>query len=148
MAARTLHWSFPAKRWQVLRVERLFVGLLALLIFLLFYAAESSWAKALLYALLFLALYVGLSIVLQNIRRTEAHYALKGRHLHLVRKTPQGTKKEKVHFGDIARHKIDKVFLGGYVLTKKGKKHVLFFNTRKEAEAVERLLKKHVRALR
>lgn len=144
MTARTLHWKFPAQRWQILRVEMLFVGLLALLIFLLFYAADSDGAKAVLYTLLFLALYAGLSVILQHVHRTEAHYAVKGKHLHLARKTPRGTKREKVHFGDVARHKIDKIFLGGYVLTKKGKKHVLFFNTRKEAEAVERLLKKYV----
>ena len=39
-------------------------------------------------------------------------------------------------------HKLDKIFLGGYVLTKQGAKHPLFFNTKKELEQFEKILLK------
>ena len=144
--ARALQWKFPGKDIQFLRVEVLFVGILAMVLFLFWTFAGNE--QAVLYVLLFLLVYAVIAIAVQKINRTETQYAVKGKHLHITRKTLRKSKTEKVPLYHIARHKIDKLFLGGYVLTKKGKKHVLFFNTRKEAEAVERLLKKGVRSLR
>jgi len=76
----------------------------------------------------------------------EAHYAVRGKHLHVVKKTLRKTVTEKIPLRDVLHHKVDKVFLGGYVVTKKGRKHSLFFNTRKEAEGFERMVKQGRRA--
>lgn len=43
---------------------------------------------------------------------------------------------------DIIHHKLDRTFLGGYLLTDT-KKHLLFFSTKSELNKYEEFLKKH-----
>ena len=63
--------------------------------------------------------------------------------MEIHRKTRTKVKKHKIPLKQIKRHKLDKFLLGGYLLTKKGKKHLLFFNTKKELENFENFIKKH-----
>ncbi len=143
MARRnTLQWKFPAKEIQFLRVEVLFEAFLTVLIFLVTFFQLGDGALAMLYAVLFLFIYGVLSVIVQKISRAEAHYAIRGKHLHVVKKMGRKTVTEKIPLRDVLHHKVDKVFLGGYVLTKKGRKHSLFFNTQKEAEGFEKLVKR------
>ena len=146
MAAQNLSWKFPQKEFLVLRIEALFVGILAVFIFVAsLYQFNKEVPVAVGFAILFLAIYALLSYLIQQWRQVEEHYKLTKKHLEVVRKKRGVTKKEKSSLKDIAHHKLDKTFLGGYLLTRKGKKHLLFFNTKEEVEKFERFLKRHLK---
>jgi len=149
MAAK-FTWKFPQKDFLVMRIETVFVSILAVLVFIVsFYQFGSSFLIALLFTLIFLCLYVLFSYVVQRIRTVEEKYNLTEKHLEVVRKKRSKTKKEKVHLKDVVHHKLDRLFLGGYLLAKSGNehlhKHLLFFNTKEELEKFESFLKKHLR---
>jgi hypothetical protein len=93
----------------------------------------------------FVAMYIIISAAIQKVRKIEEHYRLYPTHVEIVRKNRFSTHKEKVHFKDVKHHKLDKAFLGGYMITHKGKKHVLFFNTKKEIQHFEEFIKKHLK---
>ena len=133
-----------------MRIEVVFVSILALLVFLVsFYQFGKSYLIAILLTIIFFAIYVLASYIIQRIRVMEEHYKLTDKHLEIVRKKRNKIKKEKVVLKDVVHHKLDKLFLGGYMLVKSGNthnhKHLLFFNTREELEKFEKLLKKHLK---
>lgn len=146
MAANTLSWKFPLREFLVLRIEALFVGILAMLVLVFsLYQFNREWAVAVSFTALFLALYALLSYAIQKWRKVEEHYKITGKHLEVVRKKQNKTKKEKALLKEVVHHQLDKVFLGGYMVTKKGKKHLLFFNTKEELEKFEKFLKKSLK---
>ena len=107
-----------------------------------FFGMGDAFVAGLLFAIVFLGLYVVISRTIQTIRQVEEHYKISRTHLEVTRKTKKRTKKFKVALKDVVHHKLDKIFLGGYVLTKQGAKHPLFFNTKKELEQFEKILLK------
>jgi len=146
MKTTTLSWKFPQKEFLILKIEVLFIAVLAILIFIVsFVQYDRRWLPPVLFTILFLAIYVLISSLAQKWRAVEEQYHLTGNHLEVVRKKRTATKKEKALLKDIAHHKLDKFFLGGYLLTKKGRKHLLFFNTKQEVEKFESFLKKHLK---
>lgn len=146
MAANAISWKFPLREFLVLRIEALFVGILAVLVLVFsLYQFNGEWAVAVSFTAIFLALYALLSYGIQKWRMVEERYKVTRRHLEVVRKKQNKTKKEKTLLKDVVRHKLDKVFLGGYVITKKGKKHLLFFNTKRELEKFENFLNEHLK---
>ena len=146
MKSTTLSWKFPQKDFLVLRVEIVLIAFLALVVYLFAYLqGKGSWLLGTLFTALFLALYFLTSYAIQRWRQVEEHYKLTKKHLEVVRKKRGSSKKEKAPLKDVAHHKLDKTFLGGYLLTKKGKKHLLFFNSRQEVERFESFLKKHLK---
>lgn len=142
----TLSWKFPQKEFLVMRVEIVLIAFLALVVYLFAYLQSngSSWLGTL-FVVLFLALYFLTSYGIQRWRQVEEHYKLTKKHLEVVRKKRGSMKKEKAPLKEIAHHKLDKTFLGGYLVTRKGKKHLLFFNTKEEVEKFESFLKKHMK---
>lgn len=144
MADRQFSWKFPLQKFLVLRIEGLFLLVLAVLMYLtLLYRFDKEVPVAVGFTVLFLALYALLSFALQRWRDVEEHYKVTKNYLEVVRKKKNMVKKEKAFLKDVAHHKLDRIFLGGYVITKKGKKHLLFFNTKQELEKFEGFLKKH-----
>ena len=93
----------------------------------------------------FVGIYIIISYGLQKLRGAEEKYNLTKTHLHLHKKTKRKSVKAKVALKDISRHKLDHTFLGGYVITKKGEKHLLFFNSKKESMKFDKWLKKHIK---
>jgi len=144
-SATSLSWKFPKKEFLVLRIEGVLIALLALTVYLFAYWQSRSWVLGILFAVLFLALYFLASYGIQRWRQVEEHYKLTKKHLEVVRKKRNAVKKEKASLKEVAHHKLDKTFLGGYLLTRKGKKHLLFFNTKEEVERFENFLKKHLK---
>lgn len=141
-----IHWKFPSSEFVLLRIELLFIVILGVIIFVLsYFGLEEQWFPALMFTIGFFALYLVVSAIVQKIRSVEEHYHLHPTHIEIIRKSRYNTNKQKVHFKDIKHHKLDKAFLGGYMLTHKGKKHVLFFNTKKEIEQFEQFVKKHLK---
>lgn len=138
----TLEWIFPQKKVQFLRIEVLTIGIIALVILALTYLQFNTFSFALLFTLIFVGIYIVLSYITQLIRVVEDKYHLTATHLELTRKTRFKTKTVKVPLKDIQRHKLDHVFLGGYLVTKK-KKHLVYFNTKKELKDFEGFMKKH-----
>ncbi len=129
-----------------MRVEIVMIAFLALAVYLFTYLqSQGSWWLGTLFTTLFLALYFLVSYGIQRWRQVEEHYKLTKKHLEVVRKKRGGMKKEKAPLKEVAHHKLDKTFLGGYLLTRKGKKHLLFFNTKDEVEKFEEFLKKHLK---
>ena len=129
-----------------MRIEIVLIAFLALLVYVVSYLqTRGSWVVATLFTALFLALYFLASYAIQRWRHVEEHYKLTKKHLEVVRMKRNGVKKEKAPLKEIAHHKLDKTFLGGYLLTRKGKKHLLFFNTKQEVEKFEGFLKKHMK---
>ena len=146
MKSNTLSWKFPKKEFLVLRIEIVLIAFLALIVYLFAYLqSNGSWLLGTLFTALFLALYFLTSYGVQRWRQVEEHYKLTKKHLEVVRKKRNAVKKEKAPLKEIAHHKLDKTFLGGYLLTRKGKKHLLFFNTKDEVEKFESFLKKHMK---
>ncbi|MBU0470705.1 MAG: hypothetical protein KKA62_02100 [Nanoarchaeota archaeon] len=140
-----IHWKFPEKKFNLLKIEKVFLILLTVLVFVFsFLEVNRRWFLAVVYSLLFLGLYFLMSYLVQRIREVEEHYHLTPTHLHVERKKKGKVKKEKVALKDVEHHKLDKFFLGGYLLAKKKKKHLLFFNTKEELENVEKFLKKNI----
>lgn len=142
----TLTWKFPKKEFLVMRVEIVLIAFLALAVYLFAYLqSQGSWLLGTLFTALFLALYFLTSYGIQRWRQVEEHYKLTKKHFEVVRKKRDSMKKEKAPLKEVAHHKLDKTFLGGYLLTRKGKKHLLFFNSRQEVEKFESFLKKHLK---
>jgi hypothetical protein len=144
MVHKNVSWKFPAKDFIFHKIETVFVAFLLALIFLII-CFSNGCLQATLYTLLFLAIYLVVSYSLQRLRKVEEKYLLTKTHLHVTRKVNKKVKKHKVHLKDIKHHKLDKFFLGGYMLTYKKKKHLLFFNSRDEVEKFEKVLKKHLK---
>src|SRR3989344_7231832 len=149
MKSSTLSWKFPKKEFLVMRVEIVLIAFLALVVYLVAYLqSNGSWLLGTLFTTLFLALYFLTSYEIQRWRQVEEHYKLTKKHLEVVHKKRNEVKKEKAPLKEFSHHKLDKFFLGGYVLTKKGKKHLLFFNTKDEMEKFESFLKKSLKGKR
>ena len=145
MAAK-LSWKFPDKKTAFLRIEIFFLVLLAILIFLYTsFQFERQVFLAIALTLLFLIIYVLVAYVTKHKRNVQEKYHVVGPHLHITRKVRKQTNKEKVHLKHVVHHKLDKIFLGGYLVTKKGEKHVLFFNNREEMDKFEKNLNKHMK---
>jgi len=129
-----------------MRIEIALIAVLALMVYLVAYLrSQGSWLIGTLFAALFLALYFLTSYGIQQWRQVEEQYKLTKKHLEVVRKNHNSVKREKAPLKEFSHHKLDKFFLGGYVMTKKGKKHLLFFNTKDEVEKFESFLKKHLK---
>lgn len=142
----TLTWKFPKKEFVVMRLEIVLIAFLALAVYLFAYLqSKGSWWLGTLFTALFLALYFLTSYGIQRWRQVEEHYKLTKKHLEVVRKKRGSQKKEKAPLKEVVHHKLDKTFLGGYVVTRKGKKHLLFFNTKEELEKFERFLAQHLK---
>ena len=145
MAAK-ITWKFPIKDTAFLRLEILVVAILAVMIFI--YSASGFQRRVLSgisFALLFSVIYVFVAYLTKKIRKVEERYDLMGGILNISRKTRRKTKKEKVNLKEVVQHNLDKFFHGGYLITRKGKKHILFFNNRKEVEKFEKHLHKHIK---
>ncbi len=144
--ATSLSWTFPKKEFLILRIEIVLIAFLALLVYVVAYLqSNGSWLLGTLFTTLFLALYFLTSYGIQRWRQVEEHYKLTKKHLEVVRKNRNVVKTEKAPLKEITHHKLDKTFLGGYLLTRKGRKHLLFFNTKQEVEKFESFLKKHLK---
>ena len=134
-------WVFPAKRLFLMRLEILFLMLMALAVFIFSYFQFELVRYAVLFTGLFVCVYILLSVVVQTWRQVEEKYELSPTHLQVTRKTRSKVKQEKVALKDVKHHKLDHFFLGGYVLSNKGK-HLLFFNTKEEVQKFEQFMKK------
>ena len=134
---RPFSWKFPHKKFHFMRIEKFFVILLAVIVF--FWSLEELPGRW------WLALLLAISLLLQKFRHVEEHYRLTSQHLHVEKHTPTKVQKAKVPLKDIGHHKISKTFLGGYVLTKRKKKHLVFFNSKKELHHFKKAMEKHTK---
>ena len=138
--AKKLSWKFPLKNFVFLKIETVFVAILALLVFLLSF--QKGWFYAVVTTIIFLGIYVFVSYVVQKIRNVEEQYHVTDTHFHVTRKTRHTVQKDVIPLKDVKSHKLSKNFLGGYLLTHK-KKHLLFFNSKDELDKFDRHLNKH-----
>lgn len=149
MVADQHAWKFPGTPFLVMRIEMLFLLILSIFVFIFsFFQTQKSWFSGIIFTLVFLGLYFLISFVIQKVRKVEHHYKLTPTHLHVTKKVKGKTTHEEMPLKEVKKHKVDKVFLGGYVQSHKGKKHVLFFNKKKEAEKFDDLMKKHLAPLK
>lgn len=145
MTPQQFKWKFPLKKILLLKIEIVLLTALSILIFLAtFFQFGQQWGLAILFALLFLAIHVILSFLIQKWRAVEEEYHLTPTHLHVTRKERNKVVKETIDLKHIIHHKLDKFFLGGYLMTKKSR-HSLFFNTEKEVKKFEQFLKRHLK---
>jgi len=136
-----VEWKFPKK--FLMRLEWVTVGFITGIIFLLS-LFQLGLGFAVLFSAVFSALYLLIAYIVQMIRGVEHHYRVGATHLEITQKTRYGQTKAKVPLKKIKHHKLDHFFLGGYVVTDKDK-HLVFFNTRRELEKFEKILRKHVK---
>lgn len=140
------YWQFPQK--YLVRVEWYSLLIVSLVIFIFSWLQNiifDVWMSALfaLYVtLIFIGIYLLVCVIVQLVRQVEEHYHLHPQHLEIVRKSRFSQQQEKVQFKDVKHHKLDPFLLGGYIVTKKGKKHLLFFNQKKDLEKVRKALQK------
>ena len=138
--AKTASWKFPAKPHYFMRLEAFTIAVLALMVFvLMLFNLDYAILPSVLAVVLFLGLYLLITYIIRKVRTVEEAYNLVTSHLEIVRKVNNDKKKLKVIKKEIIGHKLDKFFLGGYVLTKE-KRHALFFNTLEELEMFEKWL--------
>ena len=142
MAEPKFSWKFPHNKLFFMRIETIFVLILAALILL--FSWRLGWMMAILLTLLFVGLYALISYIIQRFRQAEEHYHFTPQHVHIVKKTSKTQHEEKIPLNQLHHHKVDKLLLGGYLMTKKKKKHLLFFNTRKELDKFENFLETHL----
>ena len=143
-AMKKLSWVFPVEDFKLMKIETFTLSVIAIITFLTsFLMFDQSWGKSTVVTILFVCFYILTSFAVHKVRAPEEHYHLTSTHLEVHRKTKRKVKKEKVPLTQIKRHKLNRFFLGGYLITKKGKKHLLFFNTKKELEKFEAFVKKH-----
>ena len=140
-------WIFPQKDTLFFRIEIFFVFILAVLIFL--YTAlqfDVHVFSGIAFALLFMIIYGLISYGTKKVRKVELTYKTTKTHLHITKKiNNQKKQQDKIHLKLVQRHKLDRIFLGGYLIMKNGKKFVLFFNTKNEMDKFEKNLKKHLK---
>ncbi len=134
-------WKFPKESFILNSLERYVLVALCLVVFLFSWHETYSLFYAFIFTFIFLGMHLVFSYIIQIIRNVEEKYHLTKTHLHIVRKTRYSHKEEKIALKDIKHHKLDKRFLGGYLLTTK-RKHLLFFNTKDEVEKVGKVLLK------
>lgn len=137
-------WKFPQVTF--LRIEIAFVVVLSLLIFLIaLYQLDYQWIVALATALIFLGIYLLIAHGAKAVHKVEDVYHLGKTHLEVHRTRKNKVTHEKIPLKHIKHHKLDRFFLGGYLVTKYGKKHLLYFNTKKELGRFEKYIGKHVK---
>ena len=135
----TVKWKFPTSEFYMMRLESLAVGIITILIFIVaIFNVDGIWPPILL-TVLFTGIYVLVSALIQKIRQMQETYEVKDNHLHITRKTNFKTIKEKVPLKDIDLHKLDRLFLGGYLVSSKGR-HALFFQAVEDLEKFEKVL--------
>ncbi len=138
-----MKWNFPGEK-VFLKVEMFFIGLLAVFIFVMSLLQHpDKMALPFLFTILFLTIYVLVGYGTKRYMKMNESYKITKTHFHATRKHKYKTVKEKVALKDIRRHKLDKFFYGGYFVTKKNRKHLVFFNNRNEVEQFEKFLTKH-----
>ncbi|MBT3836668.1 hypothetical protein HOD05_00095 [Candidatus Woesearchaeota archaeon] len=134
-------WKFPTSEFYMMRLESLAVGIIAILIFVVaIFNVNGAWPSFLL-TVLFVGIYILVSSLIQKIRQVQETYEVKNNHLHITRKTKFKTRKEKIPLKDIDLHKLDRLFLGGYLVSSKGR-HALFFQAVEDLEKFEKALLK------
>ncbi len=140
----SVQWKFPKQEFFMMKVEVATLVLMGFIVFLFTLLNIGSVVFGVIFTALFISIYVVVAYFVQLFRKIEEHYHLTPLHLTIKRKRGSKVKEVKVAVKDIHHHKLDRMFLGGYVLTKDKKKHVLFFNSEQELEQFETLVKKHV----
>lgn len=139
---KELKWVFPNKEFLILKFEALVIGIIAAFIFLLSIYNFATIYPAILLVILFIAIYVFVSGVIQKIRQAKEKYSITSTHLKVHRKTRFSSKKVSVPLKSVQLHKLDKVFRFGHVVDQKGKRFGLFFNNKEELNNFEKMLKK------
>lgn len=143
MASTHFSWKFPQK--LILRVEAFFVLLLAIIVLLIsFFHFNRQILITVAMAALFVGVYLFVSQGAKSWLREEHHYEVRGPLLHVTKLKQEKATKDKVHLGRLAHHKLDRFFLGGYLVTRQKKKHLLFFNTPREMKKFENYLQRHL----
>jgi len=142
--AKHLSWKFPAKKFIIFKLEAMFLLLLTIVVF--FFSLEQvRWYWSIILSLLFVGLYFLVSFAIQKFRKVEEHYHVTPTHFHVTKKVRKISKKTKVPLKKFKHMKLDKFFLGGYLLTHDGKKHLVYFNKKDELHKFENFLAKHLK---
>jgi len=140
-------WKFPQVTF--LRIEIAFVLILSLIIFFIsLYQFSYQWIVALATALIFLGMYLLIAHGAKAVHTVEDVYHLSKTHLEMHRTRRNKVTHAKIPLQQIHHHKLDHFFLGGYLVTKQGKKHLLYFNTKKEMGRFEKMVEKYVKPLK
>ena len=145
-ATSKVSWKFPRQKLALSKIEAFFVGLLALFILLFsYFQLDGQVLWAILLALVFIIFYVLVAYITKSVRQNEEQYHFTKTHLEHTSKTKNRASKLKVPLKHIVKHKLDRFFLGGYLVTKQGKKHLLYFNTRQELERFGKFISKYTK---
>ena len=124
MVSTHFSWKFPQA--PILRVEAFFVLLLAIIVLLIsFFHFNRQILITVAMVALFVGVYLFVSQGAKSWLREEHHYEVRGPLLHVTKLKQEKVTKDKVHLGRLAHHKLDRFFLGGYLVTKQKKKHLL-----------------------
>ena len=133
-------WSVIVSHAFSLRIERYFVGLLAGVIFISTVGMFGKVFDGLLLTALFLAVYALAYTIVLECRKLQKHYVVNAQQLLIEHSSRRKQQKVKILLKNIIKHRFDHYLLGGYILTKEGVKHLLFFNTKEDARHVEKAL--------
>ncbi len=141
--AKKISWKFPAEDLYFLRIELFFLTLVTVGVYLfVFFQMSRRVLPTVVITIGFVALYSILQHLMKHVRHVEEEYHIMGEHLHIKHRVNKKLiRHHKIHRKDIDIHKLDKAFLGAYVVVG-GKRHTLFFNSKKELELLEKWIVK------
>lgn len=142
MSETNYSWIFP--QVSFLRIELVFIIILSLVIFLVsLYQFDYHWIVALATLFIFIGIYLLIAHGAKAVHKVEDVYHLTKTHLEVHRTRRKKVTQDRIPLKNIHHHKLDHFFLGGYLVTKQGKKHLLYFNTKKEMGRFENYIKTH-----
>tara|TARA_Y100000034_G_C6626467_1_gene273295 strand:- start:109 stop:567 length:459 start_codon:yes stop_codon:yes gene_type:complete len=136
-----LKWTFPREDVFFMKIETVTISIIGGIIFLFSLLQTKSLVFAVFSTIFFFGLYTSIAYLSRIIFLMEQKYHLSPTHLEITTKNRFSTKKEKVHLKKIHTQKLDDFFLGGYVLSNRGK-YQLYFNDKKELNKFVKHMKK------
>lgn len=139
---KKLEWNFPKRNVLYMKLEVIIILALTVLVFVYTFLQVSGFLWAIAFAILFFGLYLLIGYIIQMVRKVEEHYHFNPQNFEITRRTRFHEKTEKVPLKDIKRHKLDRFLLGGYIISKK-RKHLLFFNTKREFVNFEKFVEQY-----
>lgn len=127
------------------RLEWIFLAIISIIILIYSWWIFRSWLVSLALTIIFIVIYFGVSYGAKKVFHTEEHYQVKQKQLHVSTMTKKKIVKKRIPLHEVKHSNFSKFILGGYVVTRDNKRHLLYFNDKKELVSFEKHLAQHMK---
>ncbi len=136
-----LVWKFSHEKFSRLEIVLL---LLAGLSFFLVLWLYFPWLLALTLALFFVIAYFLIAHGIKGVRKKEIHYQTGKKHMQVTKIVKKMIIHEMIPLHRTKDCHFDKFLLRGFLVSREGKKHRLYFNSREEMQRFRKHLQQHM----